>query len=122
MSLPVWPATVQHRPSRPAYRLAEPHVAPIETELEGGAFRRRPRGTVRRQLYAFSWDWLDAEFVQFETFYNVTLGEGSQRFTMQVFAGSAYASRTCQFKGMYEAVRPGLYWRVTAQIFVFGSA
>ncbi len=122
MSLPVWPATVQHRPRRDAFRMVEPHVAPHETDMEGGTPRRRPRATVTRQLFAFAWDWEDAEFGLFHTFYHVTLAQGSLRFTMPVFDGSAYAARTCQFKGMYEPHRPGKFWRVTAQLYVWRDA
>lgn len=122
MSLPVWPGDIQHRSMRPSYRLAEPHVAPHETEFEGGADRRRPRSTVRRRLYSIVWQWEDAEFDRFETFYNVTLGEGSQLFTMPIFDVTDYVARTCQFKGMYEATRPTRYWHVAAQLYVYGDA
>lgn len=121
MSLPVWPMTVEHKPLRSAFRLVEADVAPNETELEGGASRRRPRTTVRRRLFAIGWDWSDTEFAAFETFYRLTLGKGSLRFEMSFFDGGAYAVRVCQFKGMYEAHRPATFWRVTAQLWVFGG-
>lgn len=120
MTLPSWPAAVQYKPLRSAFRLVEPDIAPLETEFEGGAIRRRPRATVRRRLFGFGWEWEDAEFAAFEAFYDIALGKGSLRFTMQVFDGGAYAARTCQFKGMYEAHRPTRFWRVTAQLWVFG--
>ncbi len=122
MSLPVWPSTIQHRPMRPSFRLAEPHVAPVETEYDGGAYRRRPRTTLRRQLFSIVWQWEDAEFGRFETFYNVTLGEGAQRFVMPFFDVADYSDRTCQFKGMYEVTRPARFRQVSAQLYVFGDA
>lgn len=121
MSLSEWPEGVQHRPLRNAFRLAEPHVPPHETEFEAGAPRRRPRATIQRALYAFAWDWEAAEFALFQTFYHRTLGEGAVRFTMPVFGTGAYATRTCQFKGMYEASQPNRFWRVSAQIYVYGG-
>lgn len=122
MSLPVWPATVQFRSRRDGYRLVEPDIAPLETEFEGGDVRRRPRATVTRQIYQFVWDLEGNQFQTFATFYRETLGKGSLRFTMQVFVSGSYVSRTCQFKGMYEATRPGNFWRVSAQLYVFGDA
>ena len=122
MSLPVWPATVQFRPRRDGFRLIEPDLPPIETEMEGGDVRRRPRATVTRQLYQFVWDFDGNQFPTFAAWYRDTLGKGSLRFTMQVFITGSYVARTCQFKGMYDAQRPGNYWRVSAQLYVFGDA
>ncbi|MHB2265805.1 hypothetical protein [Aliihoeflea sp. PC F10.4] len=118
MSLAVWPNNLQFRPRRDAFRLLEPHVPPQETEYEGGARRRRQAATVSRQLYAFAWDWSDAEYQAFRTFYHRTLVSGAKRFQMP--AAPDYAVRTCLFKGMYASTKPGRDWRVTAELFVFG--
>lgn len=122
MSLPVWPANIQHRPMRPSFRVPEPHVPHHETEYEGGAYRRRPRSTVRRQLFSIVWQWEDAEFGRFETFYLDTLGEGAMQFTMPFFRVSDYVASTCQFKGMYETTRPSRFRQVSAQLYVYGGA
>lgn len=121
MSLPVWPVAVEHRPLRSAFRVIEPHVKPLETELEGGSIRRRPSTTIRRALLAFGWDWTDEQYTIFRTFYHLTLSEGALRFTMSVPDGDLYVERSCQFKGMYEATRPTRFWRISAQIHIFGG-
>lgn len=122
MSLPVWPANIQHRPMWPSFRLAEPHVPHHETEFEGGADRRRPRSTVRRQLYSIVWHWEDAEFGRFEAFYHRTLGEGAMQFTMPFFLVGGYVTSTCKFKGSYEVTRPNRFRQVSAQLYVYGGA
>jgi len=115
-----WPSTVPHQPLADSFRKTEPHTPPHETEFEGGAYRRRPSSTISRELYSVTWEWTDAQFKAFRTFYHTTLGDGSLSFTMSVFVEDQYASRTCQFKGMYQATRPDNLWRVSAELYVFG--
>lgn len=123
MSLPAWPVGLEHRPVLPQFRIAEPHVAPLETEFEGGSQRRRPRTTLRRALFAMTWRFSATEYGLFRTFYHRTLGEGTLRFTVDVLDGPSgeCISRTSQFKGMYTAARTGTRWTVSAELYVFGN-
>ncbi len=122
MSLPVWPATVKHNPDRRAFRVVEPHVPPAETDLEGGSKRRRPTTTVRRAVMAFTWYMTDAQYATFQNFYHETLVEGALRFQMPVFdAVTGFVTRTCMFKGMYQASRPTMEWTVSAELHIFGG-
>lgn len=124
MSLPEWPAGLPYMPRADAFGIKEPHIPPVETEFEGGAYRRRPKTTVRRALTPTGWLLDGAQYQAFRTFYHLTLAEGSLRFTMQVPDGTdgAYTSRTCQFKGMYQASQPQPpNWTVSAELYVFGG-
>lgn len=124
MSLPSWPAGLPYMPDASGFSIGEPHVPMLETEFEGGAYRRRPRSTIRRALISMAWLFDDTQYQTFRSFYHTTLGEGSLQFTMQVPDGSggAYASRTCQFKGMYKTSQPRPpYWQLSAELYVFGD-
>lgn len=123
MSLPVWPTALEHRPLRDGLRLTQPHEPAHKTEMEGAARRKRPSATIRVAVFAMVWDWEQADYDLFRTFYHLTLADGTLRFTMPVFdgAGSAYVTRQCQFKDAYEWSRSGLRWRVSAELFVYGG-
>lgn len=124
MSLPAWPDGLPYMPLADGFGIPEPHVAPIETEFDGGAYRRRPRATVRRALFSTARLFDSSQYQAFREFYHTTLGEGSLRFTMQVPDGNggAYATRTVQFKGMYKVAQPNPpNWHVSAELYVFRS-
>lgn len=124
MSLPAWPSGLPYMPEADGFSIGEPHVPMLETEFDGGAYRRRPRSTLRRALIPVAWLYDATQYQAFREFYHTTLGEGSLRFTMQVADGSggAYATRTCQFRGIYRVAQPKPpYWTVSAEVYVFGG-
>lgn len=124
MSLPAWPVGLKHEPLTDGFRISEPHVPPRETEFEGGARRRRPTSTLRRAVFAMTWEFTEAEYQAFRNFYHRTLVDGTLRFTMLVpdGIGGAYFERTCMFKGMPQAAQPmPLRWRISAELHVTGA-
>jgi len=74
---------------------------PLMTSMEGGNIRQRPRpgdnvGTITQAV------WIKAsEHDAFVAWVKTTLNDGTARFTMNVWLGNGYVSRTCQF------VKPG---------------
>ena len=123
MSLPAWPTGLPYMPMRDGFSVSEPHLKPLVTEFEGGAFRRRPRSTLRRAKFAMVWRFTPEQRTTFRNFYHSTLVEGSLRFTMLVpDEGSDYVSRTVQFVEMYREGAPaGTMWDISAEIYVFGG-
>jgi hypothetical protein len=71
---------------------------PIETEMEGGNLRSRSRpgdnvGTVGQTIRMTT-----AEYATFVTWVKTTLNNGTSRFTTNVWLGTAYVSKVCQFQ------------------------
>lgn len=96
MPLPAWPG-VPYAPLRHGWS-KQPLLPPIRTEMEGGNVRQRQRPgdnvailtqTVRMSL---------AEFATLEAWVAAAIGQGVGQFTMQVWLGNAFESKTVQFE------------------------
>lgn len=124
MSLPTWPDGLTYEPLTDGFSIQQPHLTPYETEFEGGARRRRPVSSLRRAIFAMSWQFDNAGYGAFRDFYHRVLNDGSGRFTMLLpdGPGGSYVARTCMFKGMYQASQPQPpFWRISAELHVTGS-
>src|SRR3569833_2347557 len=70
---------------------------PLVTEMEGGNIRQRPRpgdnvGTLTQTIWISA-----AEHDTFVAWVKSTLGNGTGRFTANVWLGTAYLTKVCQF-------------------------
>ncbi|MHC2251042.1 hypothetical protein ACVILK_000734 [Bradyrhizobium embrapense] len=96
MALPSWPG-VNSRPQKSGFQIQKRFLDPIATDMEGGNTRERPRpgdnvGTVVQTINLTL-----AEYDTFVAWVRDTLGNGSGRFTANVWLGSSYTSKTCKF-------------------------
>lgn len=95
------------------WRLAKPSVAPLRTSLEDGIRRSRRSSTKNIATIAFSIvPMTRAQFDVFRAWVRDTLFDGTHPdgFTMSVFDGRQYVSRTCHMNAdpPYEAATEGL--------------
>lgn len=82
MALPVWPAGLPQIPERPGYdRRPRPSILVFPTEV--GAGKRRNRSSIRIKSVTVIFNIDLAQIGTFETFFDITLGEGSKPFTMK---------------------------------------
>lgn len=105
--------------------MSEPYVAPVATDMGGGnqRLRSQPGSNVSVMTYPLlpltSSQWSDLN-----TFLRTALGNGASRFTMSVFTGAAYESKTVQL----EPTKPpqvsssGPLTNVTLTLRVFGMS
>jgi hypothetical protein len=97
MADPAWPETLPYQPRRGEWSITRPE--PIRSDLEGANVRQRARAgdagvRIVTQTLRFTLDELD----EFEEFVADDLAGGVARFTMSVWLGSAYATKTVQFE------------------------
>ena len=98
MTIPVWPATVNYKPTRESWRCEQDSEAPLSSDMNAGTTRRRNKYTLRIAKMSFDIEGNATEQAAFWTFYRSTLGNGSARFTMTVWDGAQYVSRTVAFQ------------------------
>ncbi|WP_454629523.1 hypothetical protein [Bradyrhizobium cenepequi] len=96
MALPSWPA-VNYRPQRDGFQPIKRFLDPLATDMEGGNTRQRPRpgdnvGTITQTI-----NLTRAEHDIFVEWVKTTLNNGTARFAANVWLGSSYVSKTCQF-------------------------
>lgn len=96
-----WPATVPYRPNSNSQSV-EPFRAPFRTEMEDGNQVSRRRSTKNIATLAFTIRMTNDEFDTFKAWVRDDLVDGVLSFTMSIFTGSAYASRTCTFREPYK--------------------
>jgi hypothetical protein len=114
MADPAWPAGIPHEFLRDDFAGAEPHLPPLETEMEGGVVRMRRRfskavATVQASIYLS-----DTQFETFRVWVRDTLLHGTQRFTVPIYVTTGYATKTCQLVGgTYKWARMGVGWKVS---------
>lgn len=99
---------------------SKPYLDPVATEMEGG--NKRLRSLPGDEAFIIQFDILltNAEFVTFENYVKVTLGNGCARFDMRVYDGQSYAVRTVQFEQSYSVVpQPPLKKQVTLMLRVY---
>jgi hypothetical protein len=99
MALPAWPIA-NAIILQDGYSLQR-MLDPIATDMEGGNTRQRPRpgdnvATIRQTVRIYPADY-DALVAWVKT----TLNNGTARFTMDVWLGTALANKVCQF------IKPG---------------
>lgn len=97
MAHPAWPVGVPYQPMIDGFQPIQRVLPPIVTDMEGGNQRQRRRpgdnvGIVGQTIIM--------EAVPFETFtawWKETLSLGTARFTVPVWLGTDYVTKTCQF-------------------------
>ena len=100
MALPAWPIA-NYAPQQDSFQPLQRLLDPISTDMEGGNTRERPRpgdnvGSIKQTI------WMTlADHDTFVAWVKTTLNNGTARFTMNVWLGSAFVSKTCQF------IKPG---------------
>lgn len=97
MALSAWPS-INYKPQRGTWQITSLALPPLSSDMNAGTTRRRQKYTLRITQMQFSLELKSSEFATFLTFYNSTLGCGSAQFTMSVWNGSAYVSRTVAFQ------------------------
>jgi hypothetical protein len=96
MTLPAWPIAT-YAPQQDSFRGLQRALDPITTQMEGGNTRERPRpgdnvGTITQTI------WMSmAEHDTFVNWVKTTLSNGTARFTMNVWLGSSFVNKVCQF-------------------------
>lgn len=106
MALPEWP-DVNYRPERTSFQPIKPTIDPITTDFEQGNQRSRSRpgdnvGTVTQTIRL-----TPDEHDTFMTWGKTTIGNWTGRFTAQIWTGTAYATKVCQFnKGIAPTIAP----------------
>lgn len=97
MTLPTWPAEVPYQVRRGDWSMAEPYAAPVETEMASNNIRARSRPGSNVAVIEQTLRLTPAQHDDFFEWLRGDLNNGVSRFTAQVWLGSAYASKTCQF-------------------------
>ena len=100
MPLPAWPIAT-FMPQQESFQPLQRMLDPLATDMEGGNTRERPRpgdnvGTITQTV------WMSmAEHDTFVDWVKTTLNNGTARFTANVWLGSSYMNKVCQF------IKPG---------------
>ncbi len=97
MPLPTWPADVPYDPEENGFQPIKPYLDPLKTEFEGGNVRLRSRpgdnvGTIGQAVVMTY-----AEYEVFADWVKTTLNNGTARFVANVWIGTGFVSKTCQF-------------------------
>src|ERR1043166_1712002 len=122
MPLPSYPSYIPYRPRRNEWSMPQPFVPPLETEMEDGSnvrLRSTPGSNVAivQQIVRM----LPAERDTFDAFVRATLNNGTSRFTMSVWLGSSYQTKTVQFvKGSPTYQNLDRFVQVAMKLRVFG--
>jgi hypothetical protein len=100
MPSPSWPVA-SYQPDLNTFQPIQRMLDPLSTDMEGGNSRERPRpgdnvGTITQTI------WMSiAEHNTFVNWAKTTLNNGTGRFTTNVWLGSSYVNKVCQF------IKPG---------------
>lgn len=120
MPLPSWPATVPYKPRRGEWSMPEPYIEPLATDMDGGNKRLRSKPGSNVAVIEQTLRMTADAFDDFNAFVRGDLNNGTSRFTAQVWLGSAYATKTCQFEGAPKPGDGGRKKAVTMKIRIFG--
>lgn len=96
MAIPNWPNDVPYKSLKDGFSI-DPFLSPIKTEMNQGNVRLRSRPGDNTSIVQQSVLMTTSEFDVFVVWGKGTIGNWTGRFTAQVWLGSAYASKTCQF-------------------------
>lgn len=97
MSLPVWPVTVDYQILKQGWSF-KPWLPAITSEFDGGNQRARRRPGDNVAIIGFTLIPLDNDsYTALDAFFRDDLANGTARFTMSVWTGAAYETKTVQF-------------------------
>ncbi len=96
MALATWPIAT-YAPQQDSFQPIQRALDPISTDMEGGNTRERTRpgdnvGSITQTIWVPM-----AEHDTFVAWVKTTLNNGTARFTAQVWLGSSFVTKTCQF-------------------------
>lgn len=96
MTMPSWPIS-NYYPIQDSFQPLQRMRDPIETDMEGGNSRSRPRpgdnvGMIGQTIWMSNVD-----YDTFTAWVKTTLNNGTARFTMNVWLGNAYVNKVCKF-------------------------
>lgn len=96
MALPAWPIST-YSPQQDSFQGVQRMLEPISTDMEGGNTRERSRpgdnvGSLTQTIRISM-----ADHDTLVAWIKNTIGNGTGRFTMNVWLGSAFVSKVCQF-------------------------
>jgi hypothetical protein len=96
MTLSAWPIAT-FAPQQDSFRPIQRMLDPIITDMEGGNTRERPRpgdnaGTITQTIWMTM-----ADHDTFVAWVKNTLNNGTARFTTNVWLGSSFVNKVCQF-------------------------
>jgi hypothetical protein len=121
MPLPAWPNDVPYQQRRRDWRITQPIIGPIETEMDGGNVRQRSRPGSNVATLQWRRRMTTAQHASFDAFVRVTLTNASARFTMPVWLGAGYVSKTVQIvKDSLAIEQDGLFISVSMTLRVYG--
>jgi hypothetical protein len=110
VTLPAWPSGLSSDTTS-EWAMSEMFIPPIATDMDGGnqRLRTRPGSNVAAMSYPLQ-PLTEAEWDTLNSFLRDTLNNGASRFTMDVWTGAAYESKTVQLDG---GKSPQVSWRGT---------
>lgn len=121
MSIPAYSTLgISHSALIESWSEPQPFVPPQSADMEGGNTRLRslPGDNVAQRQFDILFPL--ADFATFETYVKTTLGNGSARFVMSVWNGTAYETKTVQFVQPYTAQAvPPKYVQVTLLLRIY---
>lgn len=99
MAIPVWPVAVPYRPTR-GWTMPKPFIAPNASEMNGGnqRLRSQPGSNVAVVNYPLG-ELTRDQFTALDSFFRNDLTNGASRFTMTLWLGTSYQTKTVQFEG-----------------------
>lgn len=98
MAIPDWPSDVPYESFKDGFSNT-PFLAPIKTEMNGGNIRLRAQPGDNVAIVQQSVLMSRADYDTLVAWGKGTIGNWTGRFNMQVWLGSAYATKVCQFDG-----------------------
>lgn len=90
-----WPTGVRYEPLSGSMDVPDPYRAPLQTEMDDGSDWRRPSTTLIVARVSFSIRMPNSEIAAFKLWVRRTLVQGTLPFTMPVWTGAAYETKTC---------------------------
>src|SRR5690606_14883333 len=95
-----WPAGVPTTPLAGTYQ-ASPFRAPLTTDMEDGPRRARRATTKSIATVSFTIRMSNDAFATFQACVRDDLVDGTLPFTMPIWTGGAFATKTCAFRAPY---------------------
>ena len=107
MALPVWPATIPHKPT--SRNISEPFRKALESEMSAGNTRSRRQFTAVIGVVDLTIRMTTEQFLTFKAFVRDTLSHGTAEFTMPVSDLTGCTDKRVKLRngGQYQPVRVG---------------
>jgi hypothetical protein len=105
MAVPAWPDGVPYAPDLNTVQPLVPFLDPIKTEMEGGNTRLRSRPGDNVGQIQYSVPMSTAQMGILKDWVKNTIGNGTGRFTLQVWLDNAFVSKVCQFASVPKSQR-----------------